>query len=201
MGLLIRNADDVVREGDGERIIRCWRFFLLYYKAFGHHKYAIAAFRLIANVTAVLTEQQAHQLTWNRFVSNRGGKGHNMSNDFRLENWNNLTKELLKHLGVNLNERCAERESNAIAFLEEILMSIDINLKVTRPSGKHTVKKDDDMKTLVNDTVKNDIFTFTPGRHYERFKNFNKDLLSRLDVVKFANWLKEQRKELMKMYE
>ena len=202
MGLLIRNADDAVREGDGEHIIRCWRFFLLYYKAFGHHKYAIAAFHLIANVTAVLTEQQAHQLTWNRFVSNRGGKGHNMSNDFRLENWNNLTKELLKHLGVNLNEKCAERESNAIAFLEEIMMSIDTNLKVTRPSGKHTVKKkDDDMKTLVNDMVKNDIFTFTPGGHYEKFKNFNKDLLSRLDVIKFANWLKEQRKEFMKTYE
>ena len=81
-------------------------------------------------------------------------------------------------------------------------MSIDINLKVTRPSGKHTVKKkDDDMKTLVNDMVKDDIFTFTPGRHNEKFKNFNKDLLSRLDVIKFANWLKEQRKELMKTYE
>ena len=46
--------------------------------------------------------------------------------------------------------------------------------------------------------VEKDIFTITPGRHYEKFKNFNKDLLSRLDVIKFATRLKEQRKELMK---
>ena len=56
-------------------------FLLQYYKAFGHHKYAIAAFRLIANVTAVLTKQKAHKLTWNRTINNKGGKGRNMSND------------------------------------------------------------------------------------------------------------------------
>ena len=28
LGLLIRCADDAVREGDGERIILCWCFFL-----------------------------------------------------------------------------------------------------------------------------------------------------------------------------
>ena len=199
LGLLIKNADDAVREGDGDRIIRCWRFFMLYYKAYGHHKYAIAAFRLLANISSILTEEKAHRLIWNRTISNKGGKGKNMSNDVRLEMWNGLTKELLGHLGVNLDEKCASREAKAIAFVEDMLLSIDEDLCMTRLTGKHTVKKkDDDTKALMKDMKNRDIFSFKPGRHYEKFCNFDKQLLSKMDVAKFANWLKDQRKQLMR---
>ena len=40
-GMLIRNFNDVVREGDGVRILRCWKFLILIYKANKHHKYAL----------------------------------------------------------------------------------------------------------------------------------------------------------------
>lgn len=79
LGLLIRNADDAVREGDGERIVRCWKFFMLYYKAFGHHKYAYASFLLQSKILAILTEAQCEQLVWNRTVNRKGGKGRNIS--------------------------------------------------------------------------------------------------------------------------
>ena len=58
---------------------------MLYYKAYGHHKYAIAAFSLLADISSILTEEKAHRLIWNRTISNKGGKGKNMSKDVRLE--------------------------------------------------------------------------------------------------------------------
>ena len=35
LGLLYMEFVDAVREGDGERILRCWRYFLLLFKATG----------------------------------------------------------------------------------------------------------------------------------------------------------------------
>lgn len=197
LGLLIKCADDAVREGDGDRIILCWRFFLLYYKAFKHHKYALAAFNLLANVTALLTEEKAHSLTWNRTINNKGGKGKNESNDVRLEQWNCLAKELLSNLGVNLNEQCAQREANAIAFMNEILVSIDDDLQVRRPTGKHIMKKKEkDMKMLVEEFTKYNIFHFTPGRKYDTFTGFDRNILSRMKITALLEWLNDQRKKL-----
>ena len=90
-----------------------------------------------------------------------------MSCDVRLEQWNCLSKKLISHLGVNLNEKCTKRETGVFAFLGEMLLMIDEDLCVFRPSGKDTVqKKEKDTKLLVSEFVKNKIFTFTPGRKY-----------------------------------
>ena len=43
MGLLLRNFDDDVKEGDGGRIFCCWKFAMLIYKSHNHNKYALAA--------------------------------------------------------------------------------------------------------------------------------------------------------------
>ena len=42
-GLLLMEFRDAIHEGDGERILRCWKFMLLYYFATGHSKYAVEA--------------------------------------------------------------------------------------------------------------------------------------------------------------
>ena len=77
-------------------------------------------------------------------------------------------------------------------------LAIDADIKVTHPSGRHAIKKEEDTKALVKDMITKDNFNFTPGRHYERLGNFNRDVLSRLDITKLASWIKNQRKELMK---
>ena len=113
LGLMIQNADDAVKKG-GERIMRCWKIFLPYYKAYGHHKYALASFLLQSNIMAIFTEAQAERIIWNRTVNRKEGRGWNISCDIRLEQINRLSKELLHNLGVNLNDIAAKRESMAI---------------------------------------------------------------------------------------
>ena len=65
-GLLANDFEDAYKEGDGERTIRLWKFFLLHFKANGRTKYALEAFNLIAKVNALLSARKAHQLIWNR---------------------------------------------------------------------------------------------------------------------------------------
>ena len=99
LGVLLRNFDDAVKDGDGVRILRCWKIAMLIFRAHHHNKYALASFYLQAATQAILTPCQAHSLTWNRTVSNHGGKKtRNISLDLQLEHLNNFTKGLLKHL-------------------------------------------------------------------------------------------------------
>ncbi len=172
LGLLLKNVDDAVKEGDGERIILCWRFFLILYKAYGHHKYAIAAFHLLSRVDAIFTPMQAEQLIWNRTINRKGGKGRNISCDLRVEQLNCLTKELLHNLGVNLDEKNAKRESFAIGFLEQMLANTDKDLTLSHPKGHHKVKgKGKDWEHLVENLHKNGIFNIKPRRKNEQFRN------------------------------
>eukprot|EP00794_Sanderia_malayensis_P017126 gene17124-18847_t len=201
LGLLLLNVDDAVKEGDGERIIRCWRFFLLFYKAYGHHKYGIAAYHLLSRVTALLTPAQAEQLVWNRTVNKKGGKGSNISCDLRLEQLNCLTKEILCNLGVNLDESNAKRESYAIGFLEKILEALDKDLTIHNCSGHHKVKsKQKDFEHLVDNLSSKKIFLFQDGRQNEHFKDFDGNLLRKLDVASLSSWLKEMQKKLVKKH-
>jgi len=47
LGLLWHGFHDVVREGDGDRIMRYWRFLMPVFKQCGCHNYASEAFKLL----------------------------------------------------------------------------------------------------------------------------------------------------------
>ena len=47
LGLLLMDFNGGIREGDGEKIIRCWRYFLPIFKHEGRKNYAIEAFTLL----------------------------------------------------------------------------------------------------------------------------------------------------------
>ena len=48
LGLLYAEFVDGIREGDGLRVLRCWRFLMLLFKACDRKNYAIEAFVLLA---------------------------------------------------------------------------------------------------------------------------------------------------------
>ena len=106
--MLLYNFDDAIKEGDGDRILRCWKFMLLIFRAYKHTNYAFAALQLFFYTSCILSERMSHLLVWNRTVNNHGGKGRNISLDLRLEHLNNLLKEMLRCLDVNVTEKSAK---------------------------------------------------------------------------------------------
>ena len=61
LGLLYKEFVDAIREGDGERIIRCWRYFLPLFKCADRKNYSIEAFNLLFEYEYALTERMKQQ--------------------------------------------------------------------------------------------------------------------------------------------
>ena len=200
-GMIVFNFDDAVKEGDGERILRCWKFMMLIFRAYKHTKYAFAALQLFFFSTCLLSDRLSHLLKWNRTVNNKGGKGHNISLDLRLEHLNNLLKEMLKCLGVNVTQKSVQRCSEAISALEEILRNMDSELGIDQPSGHHVSAKDDkDFLLLVKEIhERGDMFTFTPERKYQKMSNFSRNILGELDFGQLNKWINTHKKEFSRL--
>jgi L1 cell adhesion molecule like protein len=66
LGLMWLGLYDTIREGDGDRILRYWRFFLI---AFNHPNYAEEATNLLMQYTYLFSETE---LLWSRCVNTKG---------------------------------------------------------------------------------------------------------------------------------
>ncbi len=53
LSLLLMEFIDAIREGDGNRIIRCWRYFLLHFKVANRTNYSVEAFTLLTGSVSV----------------------------------------------------------------------------------------------------------------------------------------------------
>ena len=58
LGLLYLEFIDAIREGDGERIIRCWKYILLLFKDSGRTNYSIEAFTLLVQYHFLFSERK-----------------------------------------------------------------------------------------------------------------------------------------------
>ena len=191
-----------MKEGDGECILRCWKFALLIYKAHNHNKYALASLQLQAYTLAMLTLREAHSLTWNRTVNNKGGPGHNISVDLRMEHLINLTKGMLKNLDSNIKESAAMRCSKAVGNVEQLLDSVDRDLQLKKPSGYHKIQKSKaDFCSLVNELhQRGKVFHYSPSheREYQCFGNFQASVLRGIDLNSLNRWINHHKKEMHK---
>ena len=77
-GLKLLELRDAIHEGDGPRIIRSWKFMLLYW---WYTKYVHEAIHLICAIEALATPRVPQELIWCRTVNTRGGAGNNIPVD------------------------------------------------------------------------------------------------------------------------
>ena len=85
MGLFAWDMEDAIREGDGERMIRLWKFLLLLFKQAGK---TCTSMHLLFDVTVALSKKRSYELTWNRICNTHGGIGCNKPLDLHLEHMN-----------------------------------------------------------------------------------------------------------------
>ena len=109
LGLLYLEFTDAIREGDGSRVLRCWQYFLLVFKATNHPNYAIEAFTLLVQEKFILSPWMALQLKWNWTVNTHGRPGKNIPGDLHLEDLNRECKNALSGLGSNITDKSAKR--------------------------------------------------------------------------------------------
>ena len=105
---------DVIWEGDGVRVYRCWKYLLPIFKNSGHKNYSLEALYLINQYKYELPPREAEKLLWRRFVNTHGLTGCNIPGDLCLEHFNHLCKEAVKNKGSNKSEK-------AIIFTGKVL--------------------------------------------------------------------------------
>ena len=198
-GMLVLNFWDAIAEGGGERILRCWKFFLKYLKYRGGSatKYLLEAFYLIFQVYALLSPQAANRLIWNRGVEIRIS-GVNIPLDLRLEFFNKTIKEAIKKLGPSATQKSLDRISHSLGVTTDLMKVFDSSLSVFKRSGKHIKKSAaNDVEKIVKELVVNKAFTHTPGRKYNFYSNMKPSILCGFNLQKMFNWISDHKKHVI----
>ena len=96
LGLLWHGFHDAIREGDGERILRYWKFLLVLFKSTNHRNYAKEAVNLLFQYYYKFSERERAQLLWSRCINTRGYPGANIPCDLFMEHLNRRLKTVIR---------------------------------------------------------------------------------------------------------
>ena len=129
--LLLRlNHNDAISLRDGERILRLYKLFGLYFKVSKCPKYAFAILHLQAQVSCLLSPRLAHSITWNHSVNTKGHKNSNYPMDLSVEHDNKTFKTDIHSYRGEITEKCITKVSRSLEATDDILLSFD--------KGKHS---------------------------------------------------------------
>lgn len=138
LGPLLKEFGDAIKEGDGDRIVKCWRYFLLLFKANGRKNYSVEAFNLLAQHDFLLSLRQAKQLAWNRTVNTHGYSGKNVSADLHMEHLNRQAKNALLTLGSNIKDEAVERTGKCLRQTTKLTNTFDNENGIKDSSDLHS---------------------------------------------------------------
>ena len=159
LGLLWHGFHDAVREGDGDRIIRYWRFLMPVFRQCGRRNYACEAFKLLTQVV-ILSPRQAAELKWGRTVNTVGRVGHNIPCDLHMEHLNRRLKFMMENLGSNIKPQCVQTVGQTLGVISKLCSHFEDEADATKNKSYHTFptfKKDLAMivSQLVSDSENN----------------------------------------------
>ena len=199
LGLLLMEFNDAIREGDGTRIIRCWRYFLFLFKANSRSNYAIESFTLLTQFDFLLPHRLARQLAWSRTVNTHGRPGKNISCDLHMEHLNREAKNQISGLGSNITDISVTRVGKSLGEVVLILQQFDHASGIKEPSSRHSKRScEKDMTLLLKqlkDTTK--VFSLVPGRAHRTFPKFQPNCMNSLTLPALMQWMEGQLHKVM----
>ena len=192
-GLLLLNFWDAISEGDGNRILRLWKYFLLYLQNEGSSatKYSLKALYLMCQVNAILSPRSAHRLNWNRSVKNKTGRAGNIPLDLQLEFYNRILKGAVKNLGHNASKKSLDRICHAMGITNQLLHNFDKEAKISKRSGNMLSSPEGDLSKVVGELVSQKAMYLTPGR------GMSQSLLHGFNSNKLYSWINQHKRNII----
>ena len=195
--LLAYDFTDARQVGDGERIVRLHKFFMLHFKATNKYKYAKHALRHVAMANHLLTPRLAHELKWCRFINKTGKSSSNVEMDRWIEFLNRVYKGNVRGFRGKITEASITRVSRSAQQIEDALLNVDKQSDMKSRSGKHTpADHEKDVLRLVGLLQEEQVFLEKPTRHLHFFPDFPRTLLGRLNIDELHEWMEDQVEEL-----
>jgi len=198
-GLLLLEFKDAIREGDGPRILRCYKALLLYYRFAKHYNYCKEAFRTLATVNALATPRVAQQITWSRVVNVNGRPGHNIPVDLENEHLNRSLKDAITGVGANVTQKSIIQCGKSLNSVMKVLSSFDKENNLHREAANHSAPSTEkDKLKIVKELCDLKVFDYIPGRQHHTFKGIKSNAALKVDLDKYISWLLEQKNELQR---
>ena len=189
---------DAWEEGDGDRILRCWKVFMLHFYSKGRVKYSWEALRLQIQL-ASLPQRLATQLKWNRFINTHGGLGRNIPCDLHNEHINKLFKEIINNMGANLTDESMHRAARAVTTLHQARSNFDKHSGVPMTTSAHATRPDNnDVLRVASVVCKEESLEVKQGRHHSSFNNIAMNPLSQLKKESLQTWIERKIKHVAK---
>ena len=190
-GALTLEFVDARQEGDGERVCRCWKLFILHFYDNGRTKYSWEALRLQFQLQC-LPCNVSQQIKWNRFVNIHGGLGRNIPCDLYNEHVNKLFKEVISNMGANLTDIAMQRTARAVTTLHYIRTNFEKVSGVPMTIRAHSTRPDDDDVLRVATVITRDrILDVIPGRHHSSHM-IPANPLAKLKKVSLTAWINQK---------
>ena len=199
--LLRANHNNAIKLGDGQRLLRLYKYFMLFFKVSSCPKYAIAMLHLQAQVNCLLSPRMSYSLTWNRFVNHQGAPDTNHPMNLDIEHDNKSFKNDCHSYRGEITDKSINRVSRSAEKSDAILYNFDETTSVKRPSGRHTrMSTEEDIMLLVEHIKSADVFKKIPGRVHTAFSNMRHNCLEQLDADKLKDWISNSLKKFSKKH-
>lgn len=196
LGLLWHGFHDAIKEGDGERILRHWKFMLVTFKTSNHRNYAKEAVNLLLQYNYLFSDRQKAQLLWNRCVNTTGRPGANIPCDLHDEHLNRRFKIILRGQGANVNPRSVERAGKSIASVHHICQIFEEQTASTIHSDHHPIPEfGRDFNTILQVLEEENVFVPTSTRQHKSFK-FKCGILEKLSCKELIKKVKTSIEQL-----
>lgn len=193
LGLFYMLFKDAIKEGNGEQVLRCWKYFIPIFKASGRTNYSIESFLTLYQFHYTFSPRQSHQLMWSRFINTHGLPGHNIECDLHMEHLNRLCKTSIKSMGANKTKKAIQRASKAISSTSAIVGNFDEITTVKAPSQKHSttsISKDRDV--ILHVLNSNSTFKEIQGRKHKSFPKLNNSIITKVNESDLKVWIENQ---------
>ena len=196
MGLIYLEFSDAIREGDGLRILRCWWYLMLIFKAAQRKNYSIEVLNLLSQYHFFLTHRQAEQLIWSRCVNTLGRPGKNIPSDLFMEHLNRICKMAIGHIGANKTSESIKRAAKCLGILAELLAKFNNDLGI-ECSGNHPAASiNKDKNIILKQLLEEDVFGHVDKRKHSCFANNRRNIISGIKKKALYDWIRDHLKRL-----
>ena len=184
---------DSIKEGNGLDCYLIQKHLLRKISGTGHKNYAVSIASFKSIVLSHPDPSYSHRFLWN-IVAGRKGRSCKFARDQRNEHLNGFLKGSFRSLGVNLNEKNAQRINKAADIGVEMEEKVVEFFHLDRGGKSHTDKDRSGQIKKVMDIFKNEEVTVTKSG-----RTFNGPAVPIFDEARFRSWHLAKDKELAKM--
>ena len=192
LGLFHMEFKQAIKEGDGGRVLRCWKYMLILFKGSLRKNYAIEALNLLYNYTIAMSPRQAEQLIWDRFINTKGQKGCNKSCDLHMEHLNRLLKDSINAMGANKTTTAIQRAATSIHRIQGIIQNFDENALIPAVSTAHGKMSDTrDRDIILKELMDIGVFCKSPQERFHPSFRKLKPLFNSCNYRTLKEWASE----------